>query len=81
VRALLRPDAMRNCPKQVEGEPHLSEDPGKLENKLLGQGKLTDVAGRINSSNVQRAHASPHSRVLHAASSSLSSVDGRFWYT
>jgi hypothetical protein len=74
VRALLRPDVVRDCPEQVADERHLLEEPGKLENKLLAQGKLTDVAGSIKSSNVRPTHASLDSRVLHAAASSSSSV-------
>jgi hypothetical protein len=38
----------------------------KSEKQVTQARKLTDVTGRINSSNARRAHTNPRSRVLHA---------------
>jgi hypothetical protein len=73
VRARLRPDAARVCPEQDKNKSHFSKESENRRNKFQAK-KLTEVAGRINSSKVQRTHFNPRSWVLHAATFSSSSA-------
>jgi hypothetical protein len=56
ARAHLRPDAARVCPEQDKNKSHFSKESREPKNKFQEK-KLTEVAGRINSSNTRCTHS------------------------